>query len=199
MTADLRAKQIPAEEWAALERGVAAHADLTRAAVSMFVPLPNGKKVAAPLMPPLPNVAGPRPGNVVAHDIHARIRKTHPKSPLLGASLLFVKWGNYFMVGPRLVAAIAGQETEYGTTGNAAAIHNAFGWGPGIEMRTWEHGIYRVARGLRAYYLNTDRNTIVEIGELYAPTASDTSGLNRHWIDGVTSIYRAMGGSGYGV
>lgn len=116
--------------------------------------------------------------------------------PLHGRGPEFARWGWYFDVSPMLPAAIAGQETEYGRTGNARAIKNAWGYGPGWKFRTWEHGIYRVCRGLRIGYLDEGLTTIEEIGRRYAPggAANDPRGLNRHWVSGVTSIYRAMGG-----
>lgn len=119
-------------------------------------------------------------------------------SPMAGLGSAFVRAGRKWGVDPRLLVAIAGHESEWGTKGYAVGTNNPFGWGAsqGIRFPTWEDSIYTVARGLRKGYLDEGLRSIDRISGKYAPVgaANDPTNLNQHWTDGVSAVYRQLGG-----
>jgi hypothetical protein len=119
-----------------------------------------------------------------------------PTSPLVGLGGVFVASGVASGVDPRLLVAIARQESALGTAGGGASIHNAFGWGPHIPFESWEENIATVARGLASGYLSEGRTTIPAIGAKWAPigASNDPTNLNSHWVRGVSGSYAELGG-----
>lgn len=119
-------------------------------------------------------------------------------SPLAGYGPKFMSAGIKYGVDPRLLIAIAGQESSFGLTGNAVAIKNAWGIGPHKSYASWDAGIdaafYNIAEG--DYYFKEGRYTINEIQERWAPlgVANDPNDLNANWRPGVRLYYKQQGG-----
>ena len=120
-------------------------------------------------------------------------------SPLAGLGAQFVKSGARWNVDPYLMVAIAGAETHFGTTGNASAIHNPFGWGPHIKFSSWASAIETVTKGLRNGYLNEGRTSISGIQEKWAPVGAgnDPTNLNSNWTTNVTRWYKELSGNNF--
>jgi hypothetical protein len=98
---------------------------------------------------------------------------------------------------PRLLVAIAGSETGFGTYGPAQLIHNPFGMGPGIEYPTWADAIHAAALNLASdVYRGAGKVTIPQIGGTWAPVGAgnDPSNLNVNWISVVSRLYAELGG-----
>ena len=123
------------------------------------------------------------------------------RSPLVGMGAAFVDIGRQEGVSPYLLAAIAGAESGFGTTGGAAKTRNPFGWGPGKSFSSWEEAIRTVARGLRTNYLARGLTSIPQIGAKYAPAgaANDPTGLNGYWTRNVGKHFQALGGGPIGL
>lgn len=117
-------------------------------------------------------------------------------SPLAGYGRRFVAAGRRNGVDPRLLVAIAGQETSFATYKPSQAIRNAWGWGPHIKFPSWGAGIDEIARGLRSGYLDQGLRTIPQIGKKWAPIGAenDPTGLNNNWAKGVSRFYGELGG-----
>lgn len=116
-------------------------------------------------------------------------------SPLAKYTGAIWRAGRKYGVDPRLLVAISGQETGFGTYRPGARIHNAWGWGPHIQFGSWQEAIDTVARGLRNGYLDQGLTTVGQIGAKWAPVgaANDPNGLNNSWVQGVTRILNEMG------
>jgi murein DD-endopeptidase MepM/ murein hydrolase activator NlpD len=119
-------------------------------------------------------------------------------SPLAPFAQKIMDAGIKYKVDPRLIIAISGAETSFGLTGNAVALHNAWGLGPGKSFPTWEAGIdyafWNIAEG--DYYYQEGRYTINEIQLRWAPegAANDPSNLNSNWRKNVRLYYKQQGG-----
>jgi pimeloyl-ACP methyl ester carboxylesterase len=115
-------------------------------------------------------------------------------SPLAGQGQTLVESGRQWNVDPRLVVAIAGAESTFGT--RVCAEYNAWNWFykdtancSANAFSSWQEGIERVTRGLRQLYLDHGRTTIPKIAEIYTTTERET------WIHNVTLFYQAeLGG-----
>jgi len=159
---------------------------------------------AAGLPAPPGAVAGlrrPRPSPALtaarlARSLDRFMRRAVPASPLVGLGRVFVREGRAAGLDPRLLVAIALQESRLGTTGSAPSARNAFGWGPAIAFRSWPAGIRAVARGLRRGYLARGRTTITTIAQVYAPPgAPNDDGFNATWAEKVGLRYAELGGN----
>ena len=97
-------------------------------------------------------------------------------------------------VDPRLLVAIAGQESDFGNI--CYRPKNAWGWG-GKTFKSWKEGINEVARGLGAYYIQKDLTNVDSIGRKYCPigASNDPTGLNKNWPSGVKRFLKQQGGN----
>lgn len=121
------------------------------------------------------------------------------RSPLAGLGGVFVRESAAVGVDPRLLVAISGAETSFGTTGNAAAIHNPFGLGPGRRYPTNSAAIRAAAQSLGGrLYKGAGLYTIPQIQGRWAPVgaSNDPANLNSNWRANVTAYYTEQGGSG---
>lgn len=116
-------------------------------------------------------------------------------SPMAGDGATFVREGLANDIDPRLLVAIAAQETMLETYGPAQAIHNAFGLGPGIAFADESEAIAMAARTLRGYAAD-GLVTLPQIGARWAPVAAsnDPNGLNGGWPAGVGTFFATLGG-----
>ncbi len=116
-------------------------------------------------------------------------------SPLAGDGATFVREGIANDIDPRLIVAIAAQETMLETYGPAQAIHNPFGLGPGIEFDDESEAIAMAARTL-GNYVADGLVTIPQIGGRWAPVgaSNDPGGLNGGWPAGVSQFFSTLGG-----
>lgn len=120
---------------------------------------------------------------------------------LLGLEKLFIKWSIIYQINPALAAAIAMHETGNGSSMKARVKRNLFGimtnGGRMLkEFPTFEAGIKEGIKNLSLNYLNKGINTISAIQAKYAPIGAenDPNGLNKNWINGVTSYYKKLTG-----
>lgn len=143
-----------------------------------------------------PAVAAAGSDPQLAARLDAWMASRTPNSPLVGLGSDFVAAGRANGIDPRLLVAIASQESALGTAGSGANINNAFGWGPAIPFASWSEGINRVAQGLASGYVGQGRDTIATIQQKWAPVgaANDPGGLNSNWTAGVSRIYAELGG-----
>ncbi len=115
-------------------------------------------------------------------------------SSLAGQGSALVESGRRWDVDPRLVVAIAGAESTFGT--RLCAEYNAWNWFykdtsncSANAFTSWKEGIERATRGLRQLYLDRDHTTIPKIAEVYTATDRET------WIRNVTLFYETeLGG-----
>lgn len=119
------------------------------------------------------------------------------QSPLAGKGAVFVREARKNGLDPRLLVAIAGAESQFGTQVKPGT-NNPFGWGPHIPFPSWDRAIATVARGLRTGYLDEGRKTIAQIGEKWAPVGAgnDPTNLNSNWAKNVGRFYAELGGRG---
>lgn len=119
-------------------------------------------------------------------------------SPLTGLGAVFVADAESVGVDPRLLVAISGAETSFGTYGPAQAIHNPFGLGPNLRFPNWSAAIQAAANTLGGnLYRGAGLVTIAEIQSRWAPlgVANDPMNLNNNWQSNVDRYYADLGGS----
>ena len=127
--------------------------------------------------------------NIVASDIEAYLsRKPAPPAPTLAQSAkTFVEQGTMWRVDPRLIVAIAGAETTFGTM--LCGRFNAWNWFwagscPQSTFRSWDEGINTVTKFVRKSYLDLGLTTIPAIRRKYCQEHCD------NWTPNVTHFYR---------
>ncbi len=118
-------------------------------------------------------------------------------SPLAGHGAAFVYQATSVGLDPRLLVAISGAETSFGTYGPSQGIHNPFGMGPGIVYPSWDDAIAGAARNLGGQlYKGSGLVTISQIQHRWAPNGAvnDPSNLNSNWYKNVSRYYGELGG-----
>lgn len=118
-------------------------------------------------------------------------------SPLAGLGAVFVNESQAVGLDPRMLVAVSGAETSFGTYGPSQVIHNPFGLGPGMRFASWADAIHRAAQNLGGHlYLADGRVTIPSIQRRWAPegAANDPTGLNSNWTRNVGRYYAELGG-----
>ena len=118
-------------------------------------------------------------------------------SPLAGHAATFVYQSTAVGLDPRLLVAISGAETSFGTYGPSQTIHNPFGMGPGIVYPSWDDSIAAAARNLGGrLYKGSGLVTIAQIQRRWAPNgaANDPTNLNSNWYKNVGRYYGELGG-----
>jgi cell wall-associated NlpC family hydrolase len=118
-------------------------------------------------------------------------------SPLAGAGAAFVASAGQVGLDPRMLVAISGAETSFGTYGPSQLIHNPFGMGPGRVYGSWEEAIAAAANNLAGpIYLGAGKVTIGQISGTWAPlgAGNDPNNLNSNWTRNVSRYYAEMGG-----
>ena len=118
-------------------------------------------------------------------------------SPLAGAGAAFVASAGQVGLDPRMLVAISGAETSFGTYGPSQLIHNPFGMGPGRVYASWEEAVAAAANNLAGpIYLGAGKVTIGQISGTWAPlgAVNDPSNLNSNWTRNVSRYYAEMGG-----
>ena len=127
--------------------------------------------------------------DIVASDIDAYLsKKPAPPAPTLARSAdTFVQQGKMWGVDPRLMVAIAGAETTFGTM--VCARFNAWNWFwagscPQSTFGSWDDGIRTVTKFIRKSYLDQGLTTIPAIRRKYCQEHCD------NWTPNVTRFYR---------
>jgi hypothetical protein len=117
-------------------------------------------------------------------------------SPIAGNGSTFFNSGVQYDVDPRLIVAISGQESSFGTNWAACKPpplgYNAWSWFyngncPNSPFSSFANGIQKVTSGIRRLYLNQGRTTIASIEQLYC-----ASGCG-NWTGGVSDFYLSLG------
>jgi hypothetical protein len=176
---------------------------LAGAVVVVAIPLSVGgvvvTAVATTLAGALPQAVGPSCASMSTSGIAAAIDRwigaTVPGSPLDGTGAAMVTGTAGTGLDPRLLAAIALQETRLGTAGPGPAVFNPFGLGPGLEFSNWDDAI-ALAVGTLVTMHRAGARTIAEISVHWAPigASNDPGGLNANWSAGVGRAYAQLGG-----
>ncbi len=113
------------------------------------------------------------------------------RSPIEGRGAAFLRSGIMFRVDPRLVVAIAGQESTFGRNLNVGAF-NAWGWmhhGNNSPFNSWEAGIYWVTRGLRKSYLDASVVKVPTISGFVHKYCDSADPDCAFWVRAVTQFY----------
>ena len=90
-------------------------------------------------------------------------------------------------------------ETGNGTSNAIKTKNNVGGMMTKKGLMTFssiEEGIDKMASNLKRLYFDQGLTTIPQIQKKYAPikAANDPTGLNQHWVSGVTKYYKSLGG-----
>jgi hypothetical protein len=120
------------------------------------------------------------------------------KGELSGQGLAFMRAGNKYGIDPAFLASVAMHETGNGTS-NAVKNKNNVGGMMGknglMSFESIEKGIEAMASNLKRLYTDKGLTTIEEIQKKYAPVGAknDPTGLNQHWVNGVTKYMSNFG------
>ena len=117
-------------------------------------------------------------------------------SPLAGQGQKLVSYGQRYGVDPRLVVAIAGAETSFGTDPNAGDDpdhFNLWGYGPHIQFRSWDHAFRTIMPDIRKHYLDKGLTTPLTIGKTWVGVGG---GDIDQWAQTVQGISDQLGGKG---
>lgn len=110
---------------------------------------------------------------------------------LSGTAKDFISAGQKFDLNPLFLASIAMHETGNGTSKAIHEKNNVAGMMGKNGLRsysTMQESIEAMASNLRRNYLNQGLTSVSQIGAKYAPVgaSNDPTGLNNHWVTGVT-------------
>lgn len=178
---------------------------MTAAVVTFGIPLALGGVVVVAVAATVAGAAAPASGTTCATTplptggtavaIDTWIRREVPASPLVGVGAEMVAGAVGSGLDPRLLAAIAMQETRLGTAGGGPAVFNPFGLGPGLAFPSWASAIRMAVATLAAMHAR-GAWTIAGIAVHWAPVgaANDPGGLNINWVGGVSASYAQLGG-----
>jgi cell wall-associated NlpC family hydrolase len=127
-------------------------------------------------------------------DLTAYLRKRG--SPLADHVPALMRAANRHRIDPRLLVAISGGETSFGTNGRGPKVYNAWGVGPGRAYSSWEDGLDSVAELLRKSYVGKGLTSLSAIQQKWAPVGAgnDPSNLNSNWIRTIGQFYSDLGG-----
>jgi hypothetical protein len=129
-------------------------------------------------------------------------------SPMADSVEALVDTAQRHGIDPRIMVAIAGQESEFGTTNPESLRNNPFGffWNgdSNSPFDSWEEGYERVATRLSEMINDQGFTSVFELGEgdpnvandgyCEVGASNDPTGLNDGWIGGVSAMYRELGG-----
>src|SRR6202007_2613961 len=107
----------------------------------------------------------------------AKNPRSHPPSPLTGQGSMFESYGQQYTIEPRLIVAISGAETQFGTSNCHSTpvvnTRNAWNWFwcyadntcgndscINSPFDTWASGIKTLSKFMRRNYLNKGYTTI---------------------------------------
>lgn len=121
----------------------------------------------------------------------------HLSGKLSGTAKDFITAGQKYNLNPLFLAAIAQHETGNGSSRAILEKNNVAGMMGRNGLRTYatlQESIDAMASNLRRNYLNQGLTTISQIGAKYAPVgaSNDPTGLNNHWVNGVTKKLNAF-------
>lgn len=121
----------------------------------------------------------------------------HLSGKLSGTAKDFITAGQKYNLNPLFLAAIAQHETGNGSSRAILEKNNVAGMMGRNGLRTYstlQESIDAMASNLRRNYLNQGLTTISQIGAKYAPVgaSNDPTGLNNHWVTGVTKKLNAF-------
>ena len=184
LTAKVAELQAEAEKKA--EKEAAAKLAVTGYQTNPFLNAPGGTRFA--------------PAAAVSGDLSSQLDAylAQQGSPLAGLGTVFVTQAQTVGLDPRLLVAISGAETSFGTYGPSQTIQNPFGLGPGLSYPTWADAIAAAARNLGGdLYKGSGHVTISQIQSRWAPlgTPNDPANLNSNWTRNVSRYYAELGGN----
>ncbi|MEQ6376549.1 glucosaminidase domain-containing protein [Bacillaceae bacterium S4-13-56] len=109
---------------------------------------------------------------------------------------VFIEAGREYGIDPAFLVAVSIHETGNGKSEAILYKNNVGGMmkrtGGLMSFHSVDQSIYRLARVLRDIYVQNERDTPVEIQQLYAPinAANDPNNLNKHWLTKVVENWR---------
>lgn len=112
-------------------------------------------------------------------------------SPITGNGSVFLASSNQYHVDPRLIVAIAGAESSFGTVWHACppSGYNAWSWFyngtcANSPFPSFAAGIQTVTKFMRISYFNKGYDTIPAIGGKYCASGCQS------WVPNVTQFYQ---------
>lgn len=109
---------------------------------------------------------------------------------------VFIEAGQQYGIDPAFLVAVSIHETGNGKSEAILYKNNVGGMmkrtGGLMSFPSVDQSIFRLAHVLRNLYIQNDRDTPVEIQQLYAPinASNDPNNLNRHWLAGVVENWK---------